>query len=478
MVKLYAVKFGRVPGVYRTWPEAKAQTNGFPGAVHASFHRLDIAVEFSGIPLDQQPQWVREALGVPDPAPVNPIPAAGPPPPYSPTPSYGSLTAGSRPSSTPNMTELASPPLQSTPAHVYGRNQPIEPIGSLINNLRSVSVVSPSATTQSNVHFGTATLPQCIHPLPNRDEGRVNVNHSLRSPLVMRDSRGQLRGSGTPGAPPTISPFTSPTRSQEQTRGSIPPRVNDISLSPRNQVLWAEDSILSGIFHRQVPSAASSESTSNDSNDSASSSSFEHRIDPMEPIPEGLYGARDTFPNMFYFALRSARCDTTCYSPHLSLLLGQHAVNYMLLHYFSAGSTMVVANAFLRFQDDAQGFVEHLAAEGMPPRRAAYLWTIISPETMDNLDIILSLISPPQTGGQAGCAGERQEEEGAVNVGSDGQGRGEASVDSPPSNTHSISNNAETNRSSGGLDERDHADGMDIDIEYIDFPDDDENARQ
>lgn len=46
----------------------------------------------------------------------------------------------------------------------------------------------------------------------------------------------------------------------------------------------------------------------------------------------------------------------------------------------------------------------------------------------------------------------------------------------PPSNTLSVSSNAEANRSTNKVDEMDQADGMDIDIEYIDYPDDEMNA--
>lgn len=181
---------------------------------------------------------------------------------------------------------------------------------------------------------------------------------------------------------------------------------------------------------------------------------------------------------MYHFALRSAPRTTTRYSPHLSLMLGQHAVNYMHLHYFSAGSTMVVANAYLRFGSDAQGFVEHLVAEGMPPRRAAYLWAIISPETMDDPEVILAFLLPGQTRGQLGRVTEGQEVEGTVDIGREGEGRGEASVDPSPSNTHSVANDSDANRDTNEVDERDQADGMDIDIEYIDYTDDEENARQ
>lgn len=37
MKKYYAVKLGRKPGVYLSWDECRAQTNGFSGAVYKSF---------------------------------------------------------------------------------------------------------------------------------------------------------------------------------------------------------------------------------------------------------------------------------------------------------------------------------------------------------------------------------------------------------------------------------------------------------
>lgn len=37
MVKVYAVRVGLVPGIYKTWDEAKANVNGFPGAKFKSF---------------------------------------------------------------------------------------------------------------------------------------------------------------------------------------------------------------------------------------------------------------------------------------------------------------------------------------------------------------------------------------------------------------------------------------------------------
>ena len=44
--RYYAVKVGRIPGIYQTWDEAKAQVNGYSGAVYKSFATLQEAEEF------------------------------------------------------------------------------------------------------------------------------------------------------------------------------------------------------------------------------------------------------------------------------------------------------------------------------------------------------------------------------------------------------------------------------------------------
>lgn len=42
----YAVKVGKVPGIYKTWPECQANTSGFPGAVFKGFETLAEAEDF------------------------------------------------------------------------------------------------------------------------------------------------------------------------------------------------------------------------------------------------------------------------------------------------------------------------------------------------------------------------------------------------------------------------------------------------
>lgn len=44
--KFYAVRQGRVPGIYKTWADCQKQTTGFSGAVFKSFESLDEAEAF------------------------------------------------------------------------------------------------------------------------------------------------------------------------------------------------------------------------------------------------------------------------------------------------------------------------------------------------------------------------------------------------------------------------------------------------
>lgn len=47
-VKYYAVKSGKVPGIYRTWDECKKMVDGFPNARYKSFLTLEEAENFVG----------------------------------------------------------------------------------------------------------------------------------------------------------------------------------------------------------------------------------------------------------------------------------------------------------------------------------------------------------------------------------------------------------------------------------------------
>ena len=45
----YAVRVGRTPGIYKTWPECQANTSGFPGAVFKGFETLEEAQAFMNL---------------------------------------------------------------------------------------------------------------------------------------------------------------------------------------------------------------------------------------------------------------------------------------------------------------------------------------------------------------------------------------------------------------------------------------------
>ena len=46
----YAVRIGRIPGIYTTWAEAEAQVNGYPGAKHKKFATKEEAQAFIDAP--------------------------------------------------------------------------------------------------------------------------------------------------------------------------------------------------------------------------------------------------------------------------------------------------------------------------------------------------------------------------------------------------------------------------------------------
>ncbi len=52
--KFYAVKNGRVPGIYTTWEECKAQVDGFSGAVFKGFETKEEAYVFLGVETKEQ----------------------------------------------------------------------------------------------------------------------------------------------------------------------------------------------------------------------------------------------------------------------------------------------------------------------------------------------------------------------------------------------------------------------------------------
>lgn len=54
-MKYYAVKTGRILGIYETWEECKSQVNGFSGAEYKSFRTYSEAAEFIGNGNDDVP---------------------------------------------------------------------------------------------------------------------------------------------------------------------------------------------------------------------------------------------------------------------------------------------------------------------------------------------------------------------------------------------------------------------------------------
>jgi ribonuclease HI len=71
-MKFYAVKVGRAPGIYASWPEAEAQVRGVP-AVYKSFRSRDEAE-----------RWLAEPIAVAG-APSKPVPITRPVPPVPPS---------------------------------------------------------------------------------------------------------------------------------------------------------------------------------------------------------------------------------------------------------------------------------------------------------------------------------------------------------------------------------------------------------
>jgi ribonuclease HI len=45
-MKYYAVRIGRLVGIFFTWEECKAQIHKYPKAEYKSFDRVDLAVEY------------------------------------------------------------------------------------------------------------------------------------------------------------------------------------------------------------------------------------------------------------------------------------------------------------------------------------------------------------------------------------------------------------------------------------------------
>lgn len=60
--KHYAVKNGRKPGIYSTWDEAKAQVDGFSGAIYKSFKSLEDAKNFMGNAVNQKSEAAKPVM--------------------------------------------------------------------------------------------------------------------------------------------------------------------------------------------------------------------------------------------------------------------------------------------------------------------------------------------------------------------------------------------------------------------------------
>ncbi|KAG8925799.1 hypothetical protein FRC01_009689 [Tulasnella sp. 417] len=483
MKPFYGVKNGRVPGVYRSWADASEQVMHFPGAVHAAFTNLRAAVEFSGIPLHQQPDWVQVALGVPSPGPANPISAAGPPP-----------------SVLPSSTSASPPRLHNNP---HSPRLP-EPDISLAEALRAISIHNPAAPAPPLAVENAASLNAVSPRRPAATCNEINRNRSDQGPPALPNVFTRAGGDCSPltsrtmprHSTPVNSPSTSPIRSPGQNLDLNCAQVT----AQQNHLGWLEDSILSGVFH--PPSSdvdRSGENAHNDTSASDSDSSDEVWLDPMEPIPGGLHGAQDLLPQRYQITLRTAPRDATHYPPVLTSLLGQHAVNYMFLHYFSAGSTVVVAQAYMDHETNARAFVEHLVGVGMPPRQAAYLWTIIAPETADYPQSQFSYfrwaaaMRAIAARGGSDLRGVRREGQGSVDEARGTCGSGQSAVSTE--NDDGVSNDdddteadddgvtsTEVEGGNVGYDtsgpvHQGGSDDMDIDdeIEYVDFPEEDTN---
>ncbi len=75
--KFYAVKVGKVPGVYRTWDECKAQVDGFSGAIYKSFTTLVEAEAFAGTSSSEEVQPSQTQLSFESEEGGNPKPETG-----------------------------------------------------------------------------------------------------------------------------------------------------------------------------------------------------------------------------------------------------------------------------------------------------------------------------------------------------------------------------------------------------------------
>ncbi|KIO24094.1 hypothetical protein M407DRAFT_26531 [Tulasnella calospora MUT 4182] len=445
MARYYSVRVGKVPGVYRTWREAQAQTNRFPGAIHASFAFLTDAITWSGVPINRQPRWVQSEMGVPAAAPVSPgpnpsiipvAPAAGPPvgapPPYSSvaeataTPHTGTTATDS---STDNPPPGSSAPMQapSTPQN-----------GALLITLGS----SASSNSLSDDEYGLEDMTfeeiiaakSAIGLFPPYPASQCATNQDTRLPShqVERQShsvRGNNSGHTLPrandheddvGAPELYPLLGSPPPASRIALQATPTQPDYSEWSATYHPGWVQDSLLSDIFHPPAPTGTSDQVMPGQGAD-RNSDSDDDWVDPFAPLPGGLFGAQDQHPTRFQVNLRTGSPTAGFYSPALSFLLGRHTVNYMFMHYFSPGSTTVVANTYLRNSANATAFIEELTAVGLPPRQAAYIWSIIRPEMLDP-SVLLTSSEVQVAGGNTASESSEGEQEDAGDSSDSGYG--------------------------------------------------------
>ncbi|KIO17894.1 hypothetical protein M407DRAFT_32427 [Tulasnella calospora MUT 4182] len=524
MDRYYSVRVGRAPGVYRTWREAQAQTNRFPGAIHASFSFLTDAVLWSEVSINRQPRWVQSEMGVPVGAPVSPgpnisttpePPAAGPP--VGPPPLYSTVTDApanrrTRATSTNFPNDHSPAASSSAAAQAPGTSQ---------DGAVSVTLESPTSSnslTDDEYDLGDVTFEEILaaesviglhapNPtsqraidqgsrlvgvqgeflsgqMPRDDEdrtsdlnpsSRLESEENLASPRNPLERQGRLvRGNTSGDALPLENNFEDDVGSAE-----LYPLLSSPPLVPRVAVQatqiqadysewsstyhpgWVQDSLLSDIFHPPAPTTPSDYVIANQRADRSTDSDDEW-VDPFAPLPGGLFGARDQHPIRFRVNLHTGSPTAPFYSPALSFLLGRHAVNYMFMHYFSPGSTTVVANTYLRNSANSTAFIEELSAVGLPPRQAAYIWTIIRPEMLDS-SILLTSSEVQVTGPNTASESSEGEQEDAG--GSSDSGYGTVQPNPAGDTTGSVADNDDIEYVNGD------ADHMDVDESPDDIPD-------
>ncbi|KAG8913456.1 hypothetical protein FRC01_004540, partial [Tulasnella sp. 417] len=299
MHQFYAVQVGRNPGVYRLWRDAKAQTNGFSGSVHAGFNDLHAAVVYSGIPINRQPLWVREALGVPDPAAANP-PAASGPPPYSPpasSVSHSSSTGGL------NMVTAQVPQLVTTSASNNHESMQ-QPTGTRSSTPTPVSSSVPQSEAAHSLPLRPRNQPPHPTPASSNNEGIAHWSRGVYENAGSQTGQVGVAVHHEGSAPvPAHAPLSSPTQSPVRSSRIEAPPPSQVSSPVLGQRFpdnsqwsstdhpgWVADSLLSGVFHPPAASESVASST-RDSTGNSGWSSSEVWVDPMEPMPEGLYGA-------------------------------------------------------------------------------------------------------------------------------------------------------------------------------------------